>query len=129
MRFLFPTVHGIIDYLIVVFLLVSPYLFDIAGLPAAIIYVLAGVHLLITMATAYTFGVFKVLPFRIHGYIELVVAFILVPLPWLLNFEQVDEARNYFICLGIGLFALWFLTRYRPIFEKHKGEPKDVITY
>ncbi len=108
-----PSLHGILDYLTVAVLLFASTLFGFDGLPAKIAFTLAGVHLLLTAVTAMPLGVIKVIPFRIHGIIEVVVGFVLIVLPWALGFAQVNAARNFFLGLGIVILIVAMLTDFR----------------
>ena len=60
-----------LDYATVAAFLNAPMVFGFHGIPAAIVYWMAGIHLLMTGCTDFPLGVFKWIPFRIHGVIEL----------------------------------------------------------
>ncbi len=113
MKILSAPTHGILDYAMVLLLALLPTVFGLSGLPATILYVLAGVHLLVSLLTRYPLGVFKRIPFNAHGLLELVVAVGLVALPWLLDFADEAPARSVFIGLGLLLFVVWLLSDYR----------------
>lgn len=114
MKILNPRVHGYIDYLAVLYFLAAPSLFGFTGLPATIFYVLAAAHLILTLLTAYPLGVVKVIPFPLHGAIELLAGVALVALPWLLGFANSDVlARNVYVASGVVLFIAWLVTDYK----------------
>lgn len=114
MKILNPRVHGYIDYLAVLYFLAAPSLFGFTGLPATIFYVLAAAHLILTLLTAYPLGVVKVIPFPLHGGIELLAGIALVALPWLLGFANSDVlARNIYVASGAVLFVAWLVTDYK----------------
>lgn len=113
MKILSPKMHGILDYAVVVFFLVSPGLFGLAGLPATVAYALAGIHLLLTLVTAFPAGLVKLVPLPVHGAIELVVSVALPALPWLAGFAAVAVARNFYIGAGAAIFVTWLVTDYR----------------
>ena len=114
MKILNPRVHGYIDYLAVLYFLAAPSLFGFTGLPATIFYVLAAAHLILTLLTAYPLGVVKVIPFPLHGAIELLAGIALVALPWLLGFANSDVlARNIYVASGAVLFIAWLVTDYK----------------
>jgi hypothetical protein len=46
-----PRVHGYLDYVTVVVLLLAPTLIGLTGFPAQLAYALAGIHLVMTLAT------------------------------------------------------------------------------
>ena len=112
MRVLTPTSHGIIDYVLVVALALAPTIFSLDLLPAAIAYALAAAHLVLSLCTRYPLGVLKRVPFGVHGVTELLVAVLLVALPWVLGFDQDAVARGVYVGLGLLLFAIWVITDY-----------------
>ncbi len=112
MKVLMPRTHGILDYVTVVAFLSAPALFGLSGLPATISYLLAAVHLVLTLVTAFPFGLVKLVPFKLHGVVELVVSVVLVLLPWLLGFASTPAARNFYIGAGIVIFIVWLVTDY-----------------
>lgn len=113
MKILSPRVHGYLDYGVVALLLLAPSLLGFAGVPATICYVLAVVHAGMTLLTAFPLGLAKLIPFSIHGAIEVVVSVFLVAAPWIFNFAEVMAARNFFIASAVGLGIVWLLTDYR----------------
>ncbi len=108
-----PRVHGYVDYLAVGLLALAPTLFNFSGVAAGLCYALAVVQLGMSLLTAYPLGVAKLLPFTIHGTIEVVTSVFLVVAPFLFGFSDVDSARNFFIVGGIGLFLVWAVTNYK----------------
>jgi len=105
--------HGIVDYVTVLTFLLAPTLFDFGGWPAAISYLLAGVHLLLTLATRFPFGMFDAVPLRAHGVIELVVGLVLIALPWILADLFIEPgAQWFFVGIGVVIFVVWALTDY-----------------
>lgn len=114
MKILNPRVHGYIDYLVVLYFLAAPSLFGFSGLPATIFYVLAAAHLTLTLLTAYPLGVVKLIPFPLHGGIELLAGIALVALPWVLGFANTEMlARNIYVLSGAVLFVAWLITDYK----------------
>ena len=113
MKILNATAHGVLDYAVVTLFLAAPTLLGLSGLPAAISYALAGVHLLLTLVTAFPLGAVKLVPLPVHGAIELVVSIALGALPWLLRFSADTVARNFYLGAGAGIFIVWMVTDYR----------------
>ncbi|HYE07824.1 MAG TPA: hypothetical protein VEL07_20070 [Planctomycetota bacterium] len=110
-----PRPHGFIDYALVLFFVLAPSLFgygddDRAALTS---YIVAAAHLGLSVLTAYPLGLVKLIPFPIHGRMELVIAFVLVALPWIVGFSENDAARNVFIASGVATLAVYLLTDYR----------------
>jgi len=127
MKLLAPRPHGYIDYLAVIALALAPTLFGFAGVPAAICYILAVVQLTMSLLTAYPLGVVKLIPFPVHGGVELLTALFLIAAPWLFRFHVVDAARNFFIVSAIGLLLVYLVTNYRAGDESRPG--KDLRTH
>ncbi|HXH00908.1 MAG TPA: hypothetical protein VNI56_01780 [Xanthomonadaceae bacterium] len=113
MKILGASIHGVLDYVSVALFAAVPSLFGLTGLPAMILYALAAVHLLVSLATRYPLGLLKRIPFNAHGMLELAVAVGLVAAPWLLDFAAQETARSVYIGLGLVLFAIWLLSDYR----------------
>lgn len=111
-KLLNPKVHGFVDYALVALFLAAPLLFGFTGMPATLCYVVAGIHAAMTLITAFPGGVLKVIPFTVHGYIELAAAVGLMALPWLAGFAAAELARNFFMAAGIAVVAVWLLTDY-----------------
>jgi len=110
MKIISPKLHGILDYLVVLFLAASPTIFKMEGTLATFTYVLAGIHLLLTILTGYPLGLVKVIPFALHGLIELVVALVLVGVSmW---FYHNDNALGFYfyIWLAVAILLVFFLT-------------------
>jgi len=102
--------HGILDYLTVVFLFLSPTLFGMDGTLAIFTYSLAVVHLILTILTAFEVGLIKVIPFRIHGIIEIIVGIALgIVAYW---FYTMDNMLGFYFYLVVAMVILlvYFLT-------------------
>lgn len=122
-----PTSHGLLDYVSVVAFALAPTLFGFGGVPASIAYGLAGVHLLLTLATHFPMGMFDGIPLRAHGVVELVVSVALIVLPWIAGFVQ-PGAQWFFPVMGVLVFLVWLLSDYGspgPLPEE-AGEPTDL---
>jgi hypothetical protein len=113
MRVLGAFSHGVIDYLMVIFLAIGPGVAGFRGPQAKICYLLAAVHFLMTVITRFPLGVLKTLPFALHGGIEIVVAVLLIIMPWLANFSAGVLSRNFFVAIGVLIGLIFLLTDYR----------------
>ncbi len=105
--------HGIIDYLVVIFLWLSPTLFGLEPKTALFTYALGGIHLLLTIFTATSTGLIKLIPFRVHGWIELVVSIALVGAAFYLGNLEGDVSRNFYLGFAGAVFTVFLLTDYR----------------
>lgn len=108
-----PKTHGIIDYLSVVFLFMSPKVFNLPPTTAAFTYILGGIHLILTLSTDFPLGVFKIVSLKIHGWIELSVSVGLVGVAFYLGSIDGSVANIYYLCFAIALFIIWLLTDYK----------------
>jgi hypothetical protein len=123
MKFLSPKVHGFLDLAVIVVLLAAPSLFGFQSNASTVSYVLAGAYVLIVAFTAYPEGLVKAIPFTVHGAIELVLAPLLVLMPWIARFSSDTAGKAFFIVAGIALFGVWLVTDYKAadIFYHKKG--------
>lgn len=115
MKIIDAKVHGMIDYLVVAFLILSPTIFGMNETTSMVTYALGGIHLILTLLTDFDYGRFSVLSFKTHGFIEIMVAMALVPIALLLGDEETAFARQYFLALAGVIFVVWVLTNYKPL--------------
>jgi hypothetical protein len=118
-------VHGVLDYALVAAFLNAPMVLGFHGTPAAIVYWLAGIHLLMTGFTDFPLGVFKVIPFKIHGVIDLVGGVFLLVAPWIFGFGADYAARNFFIAIAIIAFIVVALTDFAQRVQLPPPDPND----
>jgi len=112
MKILTAKTHGALDYVVVIFLWISPSIFGLSNFVSTITYALGGVHLVLTILTNFQYGLIKIIPFSLHGWIELAVSLILVGAPWLLGFNENPTDRIFYVGFGIAVFVTWILTDY-----------------
>ncbi len=108
-----PKLHGWLDYITAIFFAVAPSIFALSETATIICYILAAVHLLMTLITALPLSVANYIPFQIHGYVELIVSLVLIIGPWLLSdfFTRIDQL--FFTIVGAVIFVVWVLTGYK----------------
>ena len=111
MKILSLNQHGYLDYLTVVIFLLSPSLIGLTGLAGTIAYLLAAIHLAMTLITDFPLGVIKKLPFSIHGWVERVVGPVLVVLPFVFGFD--GAAKVFYLVIGIVILLVGLLTDYQ----------------
>jgi len=111
MKFISPKMHGIIDYLVVVFLLASPTIFGFTGLLATFTYALGIVHLLLTILTNYSVGLIKIIPFTFHGTIEFIVGVALIVIAYTL-FKDNATGKLFYVIFGTVVLLTWLVTIY-----------------
>jgi hypothetical protein len=114
MKVLSPRAHGVLDYGTIALFALAPSIFHFSGPYATACYILAGGYLLITLLTDFPMGVARVIPFPMHGGLELVSGLALLAVPFILGFHDDNpEARNFFMGMGILFLGSWLLTDWR----------------
>lgn len=108
-----PKTHGILDYAAVLVFAIAPTLFSFGDIAAYICYALAVAHLIVTLTTDYPMGIAGILSFTLHGMIELLVAIVLIVMPWFVFPPQLETERLFFLVAGVGLLVVWFITDYQ----------------
>ncbi|MCW5602373.1 hypothetical protein [Nitrosomonas sp.] len=113
MQIISPRQHGYLDFLTVILFLLAPVLFGLSEVPALLAYGLAIVHLAVTLTSDFPFGLIKLIPFTVHGWIERIVGPTLVVVPFVLGFADEPMARNFYMGMGLIIIVVGLLTDYR----------------
>jgi hypothetical protein len=113
MKLISPTLHGIIDYVMSGVFLALPFAFAFTSTYSWVCYALGAGYLLMALLTNMPFGLFKWIPFRVHGGFELVSSLMFIASPWIFGFAQDGPARNLFIGLGVAFLLVYALTDWR----------------
>jgi hypothetical protein len=114
MKVISPRVHGMLDYGTIALFALAPTIFGFEGTYATVCYVLAAGYLVITLLTDFPMGVARMIPFPIHGGLELVSGLVFLASPFLFGFHDDNVvARNFFIGMGILFLGTWMLTDWR----------------
>ncbi len=113
MKILTPTQHGYLDYATVILFLVAPSLLGLTGMAGIFAYLLAGIHLIMTLLTDFPLGVYKLVPFPLHGWVERVVGPVLILLPFVFGFNS--TATAFYVVVGIVIILVGLLTDYQQI--------------
>jgi hypothetical protein len=113
MRILNARIHGILDFVTVALLVVGPLLFGLGGSVAAIAWTLAAVHLALTLVTRFPYGRDPLVPFVVHGLIELAAGAFLVALPAIAGYAPGSPARRFYTIAGAAVLVVWAITDYR----------------
>ena len=110
-RFLTPRLHGLLDYAAAAGLIVLPFLLDLAASSplAHWLSVAAGVGLVAySLLTDYAFGVFRVLPFRVHLALDLSAAVAFLAAPFLFGWSGL--VLGYYLVMGAAVVAVVAVT-------------------
>ncbi|SNR46381.1 hypothetical protein [Hymenobacter mucosus] len=113
MKFLSPAAHGVVDVLFITILAMAPIMFDLQPAIDVACYVLAGGYLVITLLTDFKLGLFRVIPFPVHGWLDLLTGIALLAAPLLFQFPAASSERNLFWVLGLVSVVTWFITDWK----------------
>jgi len=106
LRFLSSANHGIVDYVAGIALIIAPFILKLGGSnPLALwISVATGIIVIIvSLATKYQYGVFKLIPFDGHLILDLLAATSFMFVPVLLKLEGIEEAYFYINAVTVYL--------------------------
>jgi hypothetical protein len=118
MKNLSPRVHGVLDYITVLFLLLSPSLFNMQTTGSMFTYILAIVHLLLTLFTDFPLGAFKIIPLKLHGLIEIVVSIALIVVAVWFRSSGDNVSYYYYLIFAIILFIVWTTSEYKSVLRE-----------
>ena len=108
-----PSIHTVVDVLFCVAMALAPSLLGFGGLPATLCYAVAGSYFVFSMLTNTPVAPIKLVPFRVHGMVEIVAGLGLLGAPWLLHFDNVERAKWLFVGAGVVTFVVFALTQWR----------------
>ena len=106
LRFISPTVHGIIDYSAAVALITGPFLLGLGQNPIAIwLSVVVGITvILVSTNTIYKYGLFNTIPFDGHLAIDLAAATTFALAPFIFGFSGMD--MYYYLANAVVVFLV-----------------------
>ena len=113
MRSLGTVAHGIIDYAMVVILVIGPSVAGFVGRQARWSYIFAAILFVTSLLTRYPLGVIKVVRLPVHAAIELLIALMLLVMPWVGSFAAGVNSRNFYVAIAVLMLLLWLLSDFR----------------
>lgn len=118
MRFINTRIHGMIDYMMGILLIISPWLFGFAnGGAAQWVPIILGVGAIFySIVTDYELGLLKLIPVKAHLMIDLVAGIFLAASPWIFGFA--DEVYLPHLILGIAEIGASLMTKQHPSYEE-----------
>lgn len=128
MKIISSKVHGILDYIVVVFLLASPTIFKMEGMLATFTYALGCIHFLLTILTNFELGIIKLIPFRIHGLIEIIVAVALVAVAFWFYSQGSTLGFYFYFVVALLILVVFVLTNFTPP-RATPQTPKSITVY
>jgi len=111
MRLITAGLHRVLDFVTVAGFAVAPSVLGLAGFAATLSYVLAAVHLTLTLLTHFPGSAERPVSLALHGAIELAVGVALIVLPWLVGWG--GTARVFYVVAGAVILGVWALSAYR----------------
>jgi len=104
MKFIDTETHGYLDYMVGVFLIVAPWVFNLdPGAPEGVIFIILGVSAVIySLITRYEMGIAMILPMKIHLTLDVLSGIILATSPWIFGFAE----RVYLPHLILGIIEI-----------------------
>ena len=119
MRIIPTRVHGMLDYLVGILLIASPWIFDFGdgGAKTWVPVVLGAGAIVYSLLTDYEFGIARVIPMPVHLMLDMGSGILLAASPWLFGFS--DEVKWPHVILGLFEIAAAAMTQTRPADERH----------
>ena len=102
--------HRFLDFITIVVFAAAPTVLGMTGAPAIISWVLAAVHLTLTLLTRFSAEPGGIFPLALHGWIELAVGVVLIALPFVPGWS--DPERTFYIGIGVVILIVRLLSRY-----------------
>jgi hypothetical protein len=113
-KFLPAWFHAIADYAVGALLIIVPIAAGGSDKAVASGIVVGAVVLLVSMATRYPLGVFKILPFTVHSAGDYLAALLLVVAPFALSFDGSDSGLSvFYVAAGLAVLAVSLVTNYQ----------------
>jgi hypothetical protein len=107
-RFLPTKVHGVLDYLVAIALILAPNIFQFAGMGGPAVWiprVLGVVLILYSVLTNYEWGIFKVFAMPYHLVIDFLASLFLAASPFIFGFYR-DPLNVWLPHLVVGLAVI-----------------------
>ncbi|MEO6314737.1 MAG: hypothetical protein ABIU63_13585 [Chitinophagaceae bacterium] len=115
MKFISPGLHGVLDYVTVIFLFGSPWLFQMEGSLLVFTFILGGLQLLLSLFTDYPGGMVKKLSFLLHGLVEFFLSLGLVIAALYFRHTGAEIGFQYYLCLAVVYILVFNLTRFNKL--------------
>jgi hypothetical protein len=125
MRIIPTRIHGVLDYVMGIVLIASPWVFDFSdgGVKTWLPVVLGAGTILYSLFTDYELGVVGAIPMPVHLVIDLVAGILLAASPWLFGFS--DEVKYPHLILGLLEIGAVVLSQHRPRREYDVDRPSS----
>lgn len=114
MKFIDTKTHGCIDYLMGILLIAAPSLWELnsENPESSILYVLGVTMIIYSALTHYELGLIKMIPMKVHLFLDVASGIFLAASPWLFNFE--NAISTPYVVLGVLEIGVGLVTSSRP---------------
>lgn len=123
-------IHNVIDYLIGTFLVVAPWMFGFADVPAARTFFLLGGLALVaySLVTNYYYSVAKLIPLGVHMTLDALIGVAAILAPALFGYRELLSGGQYavHVLVGVGAIGLVALTKPRTEAAKTPEERAEI---
>lgn len=110
MKFTSEKIHTIIGLIVGVVLILAPGVFSFANNQAASMSAIwIGIFLILSeLVTTSPYSLAKLVPMKIHTYIDVATGFLLLLSPWLFNFMAFDDYAQWVPHVVVGLIVIGY---------------------
>jgi hypothetical protein len=116
--------HGALEYVVAILFIVAPFLFDFQATAATAASVVVGLGLLaFTACSDLPTGLVKLITPGVHLTVDVVVAVLMVALPFVLGFTNEGAPTAWFIALGVLHLLISIGTRFASDADLDDDEP------
>jgi len=99
-----PVAHGLLECAAAPIWALAPARLGLTEVAAALSWTLAGGVLAAATLTRYPLGIVKIVPLRVHAWIDRCATPLVMAAPWIAGFAGIPAARNLFLVMGgLGL--------------------------
>jgi hypothetical protein len=118
MRFIPTKVHGVMDYLVGILLIASPWIFEFnrGGMETWVPVVLGAGALVYSVMTDYEMGITRSLSMRTHLTMDLLSGILLAASPWIFGFA--DYIYGPHVVLGLFEIVASLMTKKEPAHQR-----------
>jgi hypothetical protein len=109
-----PRLHGWLDDVVALLYVAGSLALGLRGAALAVALIGAAVHFLLTRLTDYPQGTFKLIPFRVHAFVELGEGIFVLAATWLLAGEAPLLWRAFLSSMGATQFVAFGFSDYGP---------------
>lgn len=128
--FISTAVYGVLNYIIALTLIASPWLFGFVNVSSAALLLpmyIGWLQLIMAIFTNNETGFIKQFPIRIHFVLDVLMGFVILVSPWLYTFSSKVFWPQ--LILGGILFCMGLFTKHSPFTTKyHKHRPEGLLS-